>query len=287
MYVAKRNHLGVSAYDTEQDEYSIGRLALVADLRSALEQDELSLQFQPQLRLADQRCIGVEALLRWRHADYGQIPPDQIVALAERTDLINPLTYWVINQAVSHCAQWHQQGLGLNVAVNLSVFNLQDADLITQVKAILQRHDLPPASLMLEVTESAMMANPTFAMENLRKLAAMGIQLAIDDFGTGFSSLAYLKNLPVVELKLDRAFITHLRAGASDEVIVRSTIELGHNLGLRVVAEGVETIDASELLQDFGCDLVQGYYYSHPLDAPQLERWLKAHIQRHQDSAPP
>ena len=277
MYVAKRNHLGVAAYDIEQDEYSIGRLALMGDLRDAIQNDELSLQFQPQLRLADQTCVGVEVLLRWRHAKYGQIPPDQIITLAERTDLINPLAYWVIDQALMQCAHWRQQGLTLTVAVNLSVLNLQDGGLIEHVKTTLQRHDLPPPSLMLEITESAMMANPVSAMDNLSQLADMGVQLSIDDFGTGFSSLAYLKNLPVVELKLDKSFIIQLRAGADDEVIVRSTIDLGHNLGLRVVAEGVETLAASELLKDFGCDLVQGYYYSHPLDVSQLGRWLQAH----------
>lgn len=277
MYVAKRNHLGVTAYDIEQDDYSIGRLALAGDLRDALQNDELSLQFQPQLSLVDQTCVGVEALLRWNHAKYGQIPSDQIITLAERTDLIIPLAYWVIDQAVSQCAHWQQLGLTLSVAVNLSVYNLQDTNLIEQVQATLQRYNLPPSSLVLEITESAMMANPVFAMENLSQLADMGVKLSIDDFGTGFSSLAYLKNLPVEELKLDKSFIIQLRPGSDDEVIVRSTIDLGHNLGLRVVAEGVETSAASELLKDFGCDFVQGYFYSHPLDALQLEDWLHAH----------
>jgi diguanylate cyclase (GGDEF)-like protein len=276
MYVAKRNNLGVAAYDIEQDEYSIGRLALMSDLRDALHNDELSLHFQPQLNLADQSCVGVEALLRWNHAIYGQIPPDQIITLAERTDLIIPLTYWVIDQAVSQCAHWQQLGLKLSMAVNLSALNLHSSDLIEQVQATLQLHNLSPSLLILEITESAMMANPEFAMKNLSLLADMGVRLAIDDFGTGFSSLAYLKNLPVVELKLDKSFITQLRPGSDDEVIVRSTIDLGHNLGLRVVAEGVETLAASALLKEFGCDLVQGYLYSHPLDATQLENWLQA-----------
>jgi predicted signal transduction protein with EAL and GGDEF domain len=277
MYVAKRNHLGVSAYDIEQDEHSIGRLAIMNDLRDALQNDELYLQFQPQLDLGNESCVGVEALLRWNHGKYGQIPPDQIVGMAERTDLINPLAYWVIDHALRQCAQWRQQKQTLTVAVNLSVLNLQDNQLMDQVEASLQRHELPPGALILEITESAMMANPASAMENLSKLADMGVQLAIDDFGTGFSSLTYLKDLPVVELKLDKSFITHLRPGDDDEVIVRSTIDLGHNLGLRIVAEGVETIEASDLLKEFGCDFVQGYYFSRPLDVSQLEDWLQKH----------
>jgi diguanylate cyclase (GGDEF)-like protein len=275
MYVAKRNHLGVTAYDIEQDEHSIGRLAIMNDLRDALQNDELYLQFQPQLDLDDESCVGVEALLRWHHDKYGQIPPDQIVSMAERTDLINPLAYWVIDHALQQCAQWRQQKQTLTVAINLSVLNLEDDKLMDQVQASLQRHELPPGVLILEITESAMMANPVSAMENLTKLADLGIQLAIDDFGTGFSSLTYLKNLPVVELKLDKSFITHLRPGDDDEVIVRSTIDLGHNLGLRIVAEGVETIEASDLLKEFGCDFVQGYYYSKPLDAEKLGDWLQ------------
>ena len=183
-----------------------------------------------------------------------------------------------IQAALQQAKAWRNKGLDCGVlAINISAFNLHAPNFYTMLEAQLKKWDYPAARLMLEITESAMMANPVSSMENLSQLADMGVQLSIDDFGTGFSSLAYLKNLPVVELKLDKSFIIQLRAGADDEVIVRSTIDLGHNLGLRVVAEGVETSAASELLKDFGCDLVQGYFYSHPLYASQLEHWLQAH----------
>jgi EAL domain-containing protein (putative c-di-GMP-specific phosphodiesterase class I) len=264
-------------YDVSLDEHSVGRLALMGDLREALEADALHLNFQPKVLLSDETCVGVEVLLRWRHHSFGQIPPDQIIPLAEQTGLIQTLTYWVLDKALEQCAAWRQQGLDLPVAVNLSVLNLQDENLPQRVRESLERHHLTARDLVLEITESAMMANPASSMENLTLLHQMGIPLTIDDFGTGFSSLAYLKNLPVSELKLDKSFIIGLCAGAEDEVIVRSTIELAHNLGLRVVAEGVETDVARDLLISFGCDLAQGYFYSRPVEGDRVMGWVTSH----------
>jgi len=275
MYVAKRKQIGFSTYDVSQDEHSVGRLSLMGDLHDALEADELHLHFQPKVSLTDGSCVGAEALLRWKHDKFGQIPPDQIIPLAEQTGLIQSLTYWVLDKALAQCALWRQQGLMLPVSVNLSVLNLQDEEMAERVRTSLEQHGLLAQDLVLEITESAMMANPASSVEKLTDIYQMGIPLSIDDFGTGFSSLAYLKDLPVTELKLDKSFITDLCVGAEDEVIVRSTIELAHNLGLRVVAEGVETDDTHKLLQIYGCDQAQGYFYNRPIEGSKMLGWLK------------
>jgi diguanylate cyclase (GGDEF)-like protein len=274
MYVAKRNKYGVAVYDPKDDEYSIGRLSLMSDLRDAIDHDKLTLHYQPMFNMHTGTVVGTEALLRWEHPDYGAIPPDQIVTLAEQTGLIDNLSKWVLKSAIAQCSRWRDHGFELNVAVNLSVFNLKDPELITRIADLLRRENFPKESLILEITESAMMANPAQAVETLSKLDAMGVKLAIDDFGTGFSSLAYLKQLPVDELKIDKSFIIDMHKDENDEVIVRSTIELAHNLGLNVVAEGVENAATYRLLQQFGCDAAQGYFLSPPLKVAHLEKWL-------------
>ncbi len=275
MYVAKRNKLGVAVYDKKDDEYSVGRLSLMSDLRQAIEQNALALHYQPKFDMYNGTVIGAEALLRWDHPTYGAIPPDQIVTLSEQTGLIDSLSYWVLSQAMKQCGTWHAQGLDFSIAVNLSVYNLKDAGLVDYIKAKLAEHNMPHNALMLEITESAMMANPLQSMETLSQLAAMGVQLAIDDFGTGFSSLAYLKQLPVDELKIDKSFVMDLVKDENDEMIVRSTIELAHNMGLNVVAEGVECAETYRMLQELGCDLAQGYFLSPPLKITHMDKWLR------------
>lgn len=275
MYVAKRNQLGHSVYDPSQDEYSVGRLTLMADLRQALEHDDLDVHYQPKLDMRSGQVTGVEALLRWEHPEYGAIPPEQIISLAEHTGLIGEVTYWILERAARTAANWHRAGRPLNMAVNLSVHNLRDPQFVDRVSDCLHRNGLPPLTLTLEITEHAMMANPAEAIRILTALDAIGVMVAVDDYGTGFSSLAYLKQLPVDELKIDKSFVMRMHQNANDEVIVRSTIDLAHNLGLRVVAEGVENAEIWQRLTELGCDTAQGYHMSRPLPLVQLEDWLE------------
>lgn len=274
MYVAKRNKSGHAVYNPKEDQHSVGRLALMSDLRHALDINALQIHFQPKVSIPTNNVVGVEALLRWNHPKFGMIPPDEIIPLAEQTGLIRPLTIWVLNQAVKQSEKWLMSGTRLCIAVNLSVYNLQDLDFIEEVSNILETHKLPPEYISMEVTESAMMANPDNAVEILTRLDEMGVKIAIDDFGTGFSSLAYLKQLPVDELKIDKSFVIDMTNNDDDAVIVRSTIDLAHNLGLHVVAEGVENQDAWNLLEILGCDMAQGIYMGSPMATSELEKWL-------------
>ncbi len=276
MYVAKRGHQGHAVYDPAQDGNNPLRLGLMGELRAAIAQGELLLHYQPKLDHTSGRVSGVEALLRWPHPVHGLIAPDQFIPLAEQTGLIAPLTWWVLETALAQCQTWARNGLLLGVAVNLSARTLHDLALPARIAALLATYGVPAGLLTLEVTESALMADPTRALNVLTQLAEQGVCLAIDDFGTGYSSLAYLKRLPVHQLKIDRSFIQHLVEGGADAAIVASTIGLGHHLGLRVVAEGVETAEAWQLLAASGCDVSQGYHLSRPVTATELERWLRA-----------
>ncbi|MFP5410392.1 MAG: putative bifunctional diguanylate cyclase/phosphodiesterase [Gammaproteobacteria bacterium] len=275
MYVAKRAQSGYALYDADKDEHSITRLAMLTDLRQAIEHDQFQLHYQPIVSLATGEVASVEALLRWHHPKHGQVPPELVVELAEKTGLINPLTHAVIDQALAQAARWRAQGLPLHLSVNLSMHNLHDGHLVDTLRTALQTHGIPGTALTLEMTESAMMSNPRLAMHVLNEIDALGIRLAVDDFGTGFSSLAYLKSLPVDILKIDKSFVFGLDEDRSDQAIVRATLSLGHSLGLEVVAEGIETQQVWELLRDMGCDDAQGYHISRPLSAGELEAWLK------------
>jgi diguanylate cyclase (GGDEF)-like protein len=275
MYVAKREKNGIALYDPAQDHYTLQRLAQASDLRSAIGNDHLFLHFQPQIDLHTGRFSGVEALLRWQHPQLGYISPDDFIPVAEQTGLIRHLTYWVLDQSLAHVAAWRHHGLPLgSIAVNLSAYNLQDADLSLEVARLLKKWGVQPWRLVLEITESSMMANPARALATLEKLNDIGVQIAIDDFGTGFSSLSYLKQLPVDKLKIDKSFVMQMNEDDNDAMIVRSTIDLAHNLGLEVVAEGVESDEALALLRILDCDAAQGYYISRPLSATALEDWL-------------
>jgi len=274
MYAAKQTHAGFVIYDASVDQHSPRRLALLGGLRRALERDELVLHYQPKADLRSGRVLGVEALVRWQHPEHGLLGPGEFIPLAERTGLIHPLTRWVLDAALRQAAEWRRAGHELSVAVNLSTRSLLDRDFPDQVADRLAAWGVPAGCLMLEVTESAVMADPALALEVLGRLHALGVGLALDDFGTGYSSMAYLKALPVDELKVDRSFVGHMASSNSDAVIVRSTIDLGHNLGLHVVAEGVETRDAWEELKALGCDTAQGYHLGRPMPAADVERWL-------------
>jgi len=224
--------------------------------------------------LASRRIMGVEALVRWRHPQHGFIPPDEFIGLAERTRMIRPLTQWVLERTFRECSAWHRQGRTFTVAVNLSARDLHDPELPDLIAGIAAKTDMQPEKVVLEITEGSIMADPARVLTILERLRGMGFTLSIDDFGTGYSSLAYLRKLPVSELKIDRSFVMDMLSSENDAVIVRATVDLAHNLGLKVTAEGVENKQTVTALRDFGCDVAQGYFFSPPLAAEQLQRWL-------------
>jgi diguanylate cyclase (GGDEF)-like protein len=272
MYRAKQARTGWALYDEALNQHTPERLALVSDLRRGLERDELLLEYQPKIALTDGRFSGVEALVRWRHPERGLMAPAEFVGLAEHTGLIRPLTTWVIKEALRQTQRWRAQGLEVRVAINLSVRSLT-RELPSAVAALLAEHDATGDELEFEITESTMMANPAEGLEILQQLADLGLRLAVDDFGTGYSSLAYLKRLPVSELKIDRSFVGQMDIDASDRGIVRSTIDLARHLQLSVVAEGVESAATLAELQDLGCDYAQGFFISPPLAPDGIPAW--------------
>lgn len=275
MYAAKHEHGGFAIYTEAHEHGSRTELAFKSELRQAIEHDELMLYYQPKIDHASKKVMGVEALVRWQHPKRGLLSPDLFIAGAEQTGLIGSLTRWVLDKALRQCAELHQQGMLISVAVNLSARNLHDKQLPTEIADLLRSAGVAPAYLVLEITETAVMDDPMFALEILQQLDKMGVTLAIDDFGTGYSSLAYLSKLPVDEIKIDKSFVIDMMTDTQAAVIVRSTIELGHNLGLKVVAEGVESQRVWETLTQWGCDAAQGYYMSKPLPQSQLVPWLQ------------
>jgi diguanylate cyclase (GGDEF)-like protein len=275
MYRAKSMSAGIELYDPEHDGHSRDRLNLVGDLRRAIEGGELVLHYQPKIDLRTGRTDSVEALVRWEHPTRGLVYPDEFIPLAEHTGLIRPLTDLVIDEAMRQCSVWRAEGLKLAVSVNLSVRTLHDLYLPERVHHALVRHQLPASVLQLEITESTLMVDPQRAVDVVGRLHLQGIQFAIDDFGTGYSSLAYLQRLPVAAIKIDKSFVLGLgRDGTDEAVIVRSTIDLARNLGIQVVAEGVETDLARQRLVELGCDLAQGYLLCRPVPAAELSRWV-------------
>ncbi|HEV8436406.1 MAG TPA: EAL domain-containing protein [Thermoanaerobaculia bacterium] len=277
MYDAKREHSGIAVYEPGRDEHTLRRLSLIMDLRQAIVRDELELYFQPKADVRSERVGHAEALVRWNHPRHGVMRPDEFIPLAEQSGKIGLITKWVIRKAIAQCAQWRREGLDLAVAVNLSALDLFDSELPVFISGLLTEAGLPPASIVLEITESAVMKDAAFAQKMLADLKRRGVCLAIDDFGTGYSSLAHLKRLPVDELKIDKSFVLNLTETAADDlVIVRSTIELGHNMGLVVIAEGVETAESWAILKRLGCDMAQGYFMTKPLPAEAFKAWLQA-----------
>ena len=274
MYAAKRARSGYSVYASDQEDGNGSPTPLIGKLGHAIDQFELLLHYQPIVDLADGRPEKLEALVRWGHPKHGLLPPDDFIPSAEQTDLIKPLTAWVLNEALGQLHAWHKAGFEVGVAVNLSARSLADVELAPTVADLLRTWQIPPDKLTLEITERSILsaeADPT-----LRCLHEIGVRLSVDDFGTGYSSLTYLKRLPVAEIKIDKSFLADLAQSRDDAAIVRSTIDLGHNLGLRVVAEGVETAETATLLGELGCDLAQGFHISYPLPAAQLGPWLRA-----------
>ena len=275
MYVAKRSGKGYALYAPDQLHTNSSDLSLKSELREAIQSDQLSLFYQPQINHRSERVVGLEALVRWNHPQRGFLTPDKFIPLAEDAGLIDALTLWVLKAALTHLKHLHRQGHVLTMAVNLSARNLHDMELPSSILALLAETGVAAKYLTLEITESAVMDNPSDGLAILTELDRMGVTLAIDDFGTGYSSLAYLKRLPVDELKIDKSFVTEMEEDENDAVIVRSTIDLAHNLGLRVTAEGVETSGVWDLLSMLGCDTSQGYLMGRPMSADQLEAFLR------------
>ena len=274
LYNAKDSGNGITIYASDMDRHCQQRLVLGSELNQAIHGQQLLLQFQPKVRLADGKVLGMELLTYWQHPREGLLPPSRFIGLAEQTGLIRPLTLAVIDGALRAARQWHANHHQLVVAANLSPRTLQDERFQDEVAMLVQTAGLPPSTLELEITENLIIADPGRAMATLTRWNKAGIRLSIDDFGTGYSSLAYLKRLPVHEIKIDRSFITDL-ARHGDEMIVRSTIDLAHNLGLTVVAEGVETQSTWDRLAALGCDAAQGFYASRPAPLDEITAWLE------------
>ena len=278
MYDAKHGLTGVARYDANRDPYSSRRLSLIGDLARAVEERTLELHYQPQADPATGQVVGVEGLLRWNHPLWGNVPPDEFIPLAEHTGLIKPLTRFVIETAVRQCVRWRNAGTPVLMAVNVSARNLLEPELADTVARMLVQAGLPAPMLKLEVTESAIVADPERALSALEKLVDLGLLVSVDDFGTGYSSLTRLRSLPVQEVKVDRSFVRHLAERKEDQAIVRAVIGLGHDLGLRVVAEGVEDEASWRLLEGFGCDLLQGYFLARPMREDAMSAWLSDHF---------
>jgi diguanylate cyclase (GGDEF)-like protein len=274
LYTAKEARGRYAFYCEENDEHTLEKLALLGELRGGLNRSELVLHYQPKCDAQSGAVLGMEALVRWAHPTRGLIYPDEFIPIAENTGLIGDLTLEVLNQALRQARTWRDAGLHLGVSVNLSVRSLTDLDLPRQIAGLLGSWGVPPATLTLEVTESTIIVDPSRTMTVLGLLHDLGVGLAVDDFGTGYSSLSYLKRLDPHELKIDKSFVLNMATNSNDAVIVRSTIELGHNLGLRLVAEGVEDLETWTMLQALGCDVIQGYYVSKPRPADEITEWL-------------
>ena len=274
MYASKRARVGYTFYEPHLNRRSLNRLTLATELRQALHRDELVTYYQPIISATDGRVCGVETLVRWHHPEQGLIYPDMFIPLAEQTGLIRPLTLWVLNAALAQCTEWRRQGLKPRIAVNLSVWNLQDAHFVAQTHELLDAWDLPHTCLEFEITESAIMADPDKGTEILSQLKERGSGIAVDDFGTGYSSLSYLKQLPIDKLKIDKSFVMGMSVNKDDMAIVRTIINLAHNLDLTVVAEGVENQALQDLLSELGCNQLQGYHISRPMAAEDMTTWL-------------
>ena len=276
MYAAKASQTGITVFTPEHDRHSLRKLNVVADVRRAIDSTEMVVHYQPQIGLGDMRVHGAEALVRWQHPELGLLPPSAFISAVEQTGLIGPLTRHVLDRSIEQAADWWHSGRKLSVAVNLSVRNLLDRDLPSDVEKMLGNHDLPPDALQLELTESMITSDPDRALATLMRLNRLGVRISVDDFGTGYSSLQNLKRLPIDELKIDRSFVTQMLRDENDLIIVRSTVNLGHDLGLRVIAEGVEDQATLERLSALGCDLAQGFHISRPMSSDAFDKWLSA-----------
>ena len=273
MYQAKKKNCGIIEYTTSLDRCNTRRLTLMGELRKAIINNELVAYYQPKIDVKTGIINEVEALVRWEHKVHGLIPPDDFIPMAEQTGVIKQLTLWVLHESLMQCAKWKSEGINLRVAVNISASDLLDVRFSDTVIRILKTHHMSPDNLQLEITESAVMINAELSIEVLTRLSTLGIRLSVDDFGTGYSSLSYLSRLPVNELKIDKSFVMNMENNSNNLIIVQTTIDLGHNLGLEVVAEGTENATDILRLQQLGCDKAQGYYFTKPLSAKEFKNW--------------
>jgi diguanylate cyclase (GGDEF)-like protein len=274
MYTAKEMHLGVVRYDETQNRYDASNLTLISELRTAIETDQLVLYYQPKVRISDRRVDAVEALVRWQHPTQGLLQPDRFIPLAEQTDLIDRLTEWVVRRALSDLKQFGPASQSLTVAVNVSARNLSNTNFASSIVEALHNANVEPHRLYIEVTETALMTDPSRAAAVLGELDRAGVRLSIDDFGSGQTSLGYLSTLPIHELKIDRSFITDMLDHHGHAAIVHSIVDLGHNLGFTVVGEGIETRSVLDELATAGCDVAQGFLFTRPIPVEELVTWL-------------
>jgi diguanylate cyclase (GGDEF)-like protein len=274
MYVSKRNDLPYQFYEAGVDEPP-KQLQLISQMKQGLRKQEFELHFQPKINLANGHTAGAEALIRWSHPKHGTLMPDSFIPIAEKMGLINEVTDWVLASALQHSKRWRENGVHIPVAINVSARSFQDRNFFRNIQNALAIADASPDSLELEITENTLMSNIDYGAEVLRNLSKLGIAVAIDDFGTGYSSLSYLQRLPIDQLKIDRSFVQEMDNNDNDAAIVRSVIDLGHNLGIKVIAEGVERQDSMTILKNLGCDAAQGYHISRPMPATQFDSWLQ------------
>ncbi len=275
MDMAKSMHIGTCVYHSGLDVTNEENLSLISEMRTAVEHNQLRLYVQPKIDLITGQILSVEALVRWQHPERGLIYPDMFIPFAEQTGHVSKISWWMLSEASRYAAHWHEQGLNIAVAVNLSARDLMDIDLPTKLQAILNQHKISAKSLSVEITESSIMDDPVRAQITVERIAKMGVALSIDDFGTGYSSLAYLKRLPVNEIKIDKSFVMNIENDADDITIVRSTINLGHSMGLKVVAEGIENLNVWKILKEMGCDYGQGYFMCKPIPGDELVAWIE------------
>jgi diguanylate cyclase len=275
---ANKSPSGYSVYSSNMDEHSSKRLTMMGELRRAIERRSLELYFQPKLHIKSKKLLGVEALIRWKHPQHGYISPEEFISIAERSRLIIELTAWVIEEAFIVCAELHKNGHALKVSINLSMKDLLNPELPDLVAGLTAKIGIDPSWIIFEITEGSIMTDPTRALIIVERLKSMGFDFSIDDFGTGYSSMAYLKRLPVSELKIDKSFVLDMTSNDNDAIIVQATIGLAHNLGLIVTAEGVEDESTLAMLEKMGCDIAQGYFFSKPLPNAQLLNWIESKL---------
>lgn len=286
MQAAKRSNGGFLLYHDSQYRTENTHRTLASELHEAITANQLILYYQPKVEISTRQIIGVEALVRWQHPKYGFISPEEFIPLAEQTDIIKPLSNWVIKTALDQYETWKREGLNLKIAINISIKNLMDFDSHTNINQLLDQYELEPGAIELELTETTMMSEPETAMHRMKLLSQRGILFSIDDFGTGYSSLSYLKRLPVNILKIDKSFIQNMTTDDNDAVIVRATIDLAHNIGLKIVAEGVENKATWDLLEILRCDIAQGYYINPPLPPAAINDWVRQSQHRFQHAPP-
>src|SRR3954470_7637434 len=274
MYSAKQSQVGYTFHRDDHEPRTADQLSLVVEMRNALERNEFELFYQPKLHLRSGLVTRVEVLLRWNHPTRGMLPPSLFIPIAERTGLIRTISDWLLDRALQQCRDWQDAGAPIHLAVNLSAKSLQEQTLPAKINDVLKKWDIDPRFLKIEITESSIMADPAHALAIMSMLQSMGVRLSVDDFGTGYSSLTHLRQLPIDEIKIDKAFVMGMTTSDADAAIVRTVIDLAHNLGKQVCAEGVEDLETLQCLEEMGCDLAQGYFISHPVPAATLMAWL-------------